>query len=204
MRISPATSDDIPAATGCMVSAFASDPVMEALFADSPLGRTAAAAQFFGLLLEARVALNMPVLVARADQSVVGIAKGDDTARPDWPVPLAQRMNAIETAHPPLPARFQAYDRVAEAAELSMPHYYLGVLAVSPAAQGKGIGKALIGAFLDLSDADPGSKGTALETGTPANLGLYAHFGFSTRSTGPVEQATLWCMFRPKPATVAS
>lgn len=81
-----------------------------------------------------------------------------------------------------------------------MSHYNLGLLAVSPAFQGKGIGKALIGAFLDLSDRDPGSQGTSLETAAPANLGLYARHGFKMRSSGAVEQATLWCLFRPKHA----
>ncbi len=200
MRIRAATSDDLPDATDCMVGAFSADPLLGALFDDSPLRRDPAAALFFGLLLEVRLALNMPALVAKVDDSLVGVAMGYDTAPPEWPAGFQQRWQEFEAINPALAARFATYDRIAAAAGLNMPHYYLGVLAVHPKFQGMGIGKALIGAFLDLSGRDSRSQGTSLETASPSNIELYGRFGFQTQSTGALDRVTLWCMFCPKPA----
>ena len=195
MRISAATLGDLPDATDCMVAAFSADPLLGAFFDDSPLGRDPAAAQFFGLLLEVRLALNMPALVAKVDDSLVGVAMGYDTAPPDWPAGFQRRLQEFEAINPALAARFAAYDRIAAAANLDMPHYYLGVLAVRPRFQGMGIGKALIQAFIDLSDRDSRSQGISLETASPSNLGLYGRLGFQTRSSGALDRVTLWCMF---------
>jgi ribosomal protein S18 acetylase RimI-like enzyme len=200
MQICAATPDDLPAAVDCLVAAFSDDPLSEVFFGDSPRGRDRATGQFFALVLQARLALNMPLLVARADSAVVGVVMGDDTAPPEWPADLQQRLRDVQRDHPALEAQFATYDRIVEAAGLTLPHYHLGMLGVSPGSQGLGIGKALILAFLDLSDGDPLSTGTSLETAAPANLGLYGHFGFQTRHSGPLDKAQLWCMFRGKPA----
>jgi ribosomal protein S18 acetylase RimI-like enzyme len=204
MQIRAATPDDLPDATDCMVAAFSADPLLGVFFDDSPLGRDPAAAQFFGLLLEVRLALNMPTLVARVDDSLVGVAMGYDTAPPDWPAGFQQRLQDFEAGHPALAPRFSAYDQIAATAKLDMPHYYLGVLAVRPDFQGRGMGKALLRAFVDLSDSDPLSGGTALETAAPANLDFYGGQGFEVRASGPLAQITLWSLFRPKTGVVPS
>ena len=204
MRIGAATPDDLADATDCLVTAFSDDPVAAVLFDDSPLGRTPANTRFFTLLLEVRLALNMPVLVAKVDDRLVGAAMGDDTAPPEWPAGFQQRLQEFEALNPAFAARFATYDRIVAEAHLDMPHYHLGVIGVRPGFQGKGIGKALIQAFLDLSDRDPRSRGTELETATPSNLGLYGRFGFQTRSSGALDRVTLWTMFCPKVADPVS
>ncbi len=56
------------------------------------------------------------------------------------------------------------------------PHWMLDQLAVEPAAQGRGIGGALIRHAIHRTDAD--RVPLFLETGVPGNLALYRRFGF--------------------------
>lgn len=203
MQVFPATVADLQAATECMVAAFPNDLNLGAFFDDSPMGRTAATAQFFAMLLEARIRLHMPALVAKDGDRLVGIVMGDDTTKPIWPDDLQQRWEAFEAASPLLAHRFAVYDQIVADARLDRPHYNLGVLAVRPECQGLGVGKALISAFLSLSDLDEHSEGTAIETASPANVALYDQFGFQARASGPLETVTLWCLYRPKPMSQA-
>jgi len=55
-------------------------------------------------------------------------------------------------------------------------HWHLGPIGVHPELQGRGIGKALLAAFLDMADA----RGTpaSLETDVDRNVALYERFGF--------------------------
>ena len=72
-------------------------------------------------------------------------------------------------------------DRFVAAAEAARPpgaHWYLGVLAVRPARQGRGLSRAVLTPILGAADR----TGTAmsLETGTESNLAVYERFGFRT------------------------
>ena len=197
MRIVAATLTDLPAATDCMVAAFPEDPLIGAFFDDSPLGRARASALFFSILFEARLRNAKPAFVAWQGEDIAGIAMGDDTGSQEWPDDVQQKWKALEEGHAALAAQFADYDRIVDSAQLEAPHYHLGVLAVAPRFQGMGIGKALLETFLRLSDEDEKSHGTVLETASFANVRLYERFGFSPRSSGPVDSATLWCMYRP-------
>jgi ribosomal protein S18 acetylase RimI-like enzyme len=56
------------------------------------------------------------------------------------------------------------------------PHWHIGPIGVLPAVQGQGVGKALLGSFLQMADED-GSM-AYLETDVDRNVSLYEHFGF--------------------------
>ena len=55
-------------------------------------------------------------------------------------------------------------------------HWHVGPIGVHPELQGRGIGKALLGAFLDMADAQ--STPAYLETDVDRNVALYERFGF--------------------------
>ena len=61
--------------------------------------------------------------------------------------------------------------------------WYLGLLAVAPEAQGRGVGRALVRAGADRADRD--GTGIFLETGTRANVAWYRRLGF--RETRPID-----------------
>ena len=77
------------------------------------------------------------------------------------------------------------------------PHYYLEFLGVHPAAQGSGLGRALIEPMLELADRE--GVGLCLENSKEKNLAFYGRYGFQ-----PLEELqlpgrnapTIWLMWR--------
>lgn len=63
---------------------------------------------------------------------------------------------------------------------LATPSWYLDLLGVDPAAQGKGLGKTLVASMLDRADRE--AKGTVLVTHKKANLDYYRRLGFEVVS----------------------
>ena len=79
---------------------------------------------------------------------------------------------------------------------MDRPHAYLQFLGVSPAAQGRGVGSALLRAASARLDA--ASMPAYLETGTTRNVALYERHGFKVLSThtARADAPTMWSMWR--------
>jgi len=152
-------------------------------------------AQFFSLLMRARMSLGMPVLVARDAVGIRGAAMGYSTATPSWPPALAQEWDRFEQSIPGFTDRIAVYDEIARNGTPAVPHYYLGVIGRDPSSQGRGIGTRLLESFCEMSASDPLSRGVFLETATPENLRFYARAGFVETGRGRLGSSTLWCMF---------
>jgi len=191
-----AESGDVDEAISVLGNAFAQDPLMTYLFHESPSGARACAMVFFSILLRARIALEMPAYVLQQGDEILGAAMGYDTSRPKWPATLAEEMRRLEAETPGFAQRLGAYEKLAEAHEPSEEHYYLGVIGVHPSLQGKGAGRALLGAFCAPSLKDPNSGGVYLETASPASLQFYYKNGFDLRGKGSLDSTTVWCLYR--------
>jgi ribosomal protein S18 acetylase RimI-like enzyme len=78
-----------------------------------------------------------------------------------------------------------------------MPHFYLDNIGVLPSARGQGIASRLIRPFLEMADAQNVIAYT--DTVTPANVGLYQHFGFECVEESPIPGTgvTVWALRRP-------
>jgi ribosomal protein S18 acetylase RimI-like enzyme len=79
---------------------------------------------------------------------------------------------------------------------MDRPHAYLQFLGVSPAAQGRGVGSALLRAAAARLDA--ANQPAYLETGTARNVALYERHGFQVLSqhTARADAPTMWSMWR--------
>lgn len=82
-----------------------------------------------------------------------------------------------------------------EAAHPKEPHYYLAILGVDPAHQGKGLSRRLLAPVLARADAE--RRLAYLETAKESNLALYRRFGFEvTGEISALDAPMLWQMAR--------
>ncbi len=194
MQITAAAQSDLKQAVACLAAAFAEDPITEFLLQTGPDYRERAT-QFFSLLMRARIALDMPVLLARGEACVHGAAMGYTTARPTWPRAVTEDWDTFEKVTPGLTERIALYDEIAEKSKPPTPHYYLGAIGIDPAMHGLGLGRQLLKSFCDLSAGDRLSAGVYLETANPSNVRFYERAGFAQTGRGSLGSSTLWCMF---------
>lgn len=194
MQITVAAPLDAEQAVGCLVAAFSDDPITKFLLQPGP-NYSERLTRFFSLLVRARIALSMPVLVARDTPEVHGAAMGNTATPPPWPSDFEQEWSDLEKAFPGFNDRAEIYDEIAKKYAPPVPHYYLGVIGTNPAMHGRGIGAQLLRSFCDLSACDPLSGGVYLETANPLNVRFYERAGFAVAGQGKLGTATLWCMF---------
>jgi ribosomal protein S18 acetylase RimI-like enzyme len=194
MQITTAAPSDLEQAVGCLATAFAEDPITGFLLQTGPSYRERVT-HFFSLLMRARIALNMPVLVARNAAAIHGSVMGYTTARPTWPRAVADDWNDFEKAIPGFTDRMAVYDEIAEKCKPSAPHYYLGVIGIDPTMHGLGIGTQMLRSFCALSASDQLSGGVYLETANPSNVLFYERAGFDVIGQGTLGRSNLWCMF---------
>lgn len=201
MDVRPTTSNDLEPTVQALVSAFASDPLIGFLFAESR-DRDTDLAEFFRVLLDVRVALAMPAFTAAEGGQALGGVMGYDTSRPTWTDAQVSRWNHLMATAAGLEPRLAEYEALAERFTPPVPHYYLGVIGVRVEGQGRGVGGALLTAFCALSQNDPGSGGVFLETSSEASLRFYLSHGFELCGEGTLGRTTpLWCVFQPRPTT---
>lgn len=194
MQITAAVPSDLQRAVDCLALAFAEDPITGFLLQAGP-GYQGRVTQFFSLLMRARIALKMPVLVIRDAAGIHGSAMGYTTARPTWPDAITEDWDHFEKAVPGFPERMAIYGEIAEKSTPPSPHYYLGVIGVDPGLHGLGHGARLLESFCRLSANDRLSSGVYLETANPSNVRFYERAGFRETGRGTLGGATLWCMF---------
>jgi hypothetical protein len=132
-----ARAADVDQAVRCLVAAFAQDPITRFLHGSAP-GYDDRLTQFFSLLMRARIALQMLVLVAGDDGGTHGAAMGYATTHPAWPGDLADAWDRFEQATPGLRDRMAVYDGIAAVHKPTRPHYYLGVIGADPRLHGRG------------------------------------------------------------------
>ena len=97
----------------------------------------------------------------------------------------------------PAPLRRSLRDEAAiRDARVAHPHLYLWVLGVEPAAQGRGVGRALIEDAIGRGEAQ--GVPTYLETSTEQNASMYHRFGF--QRVGEIDLPSgvrMWQLERP-------
>jgi len=188
-----ATQADVPALARMLARAFFDDPV--ACWAWPPDALREAAFERFQ-----RIRLRQLLV----DEEVW--TTSELTAAALWAPPRRWRQAPREElqlfgafAHPRLLARAPLVAYGWHRMELHHParphHWYLAVLGTDPAAQGQGLGSAVLGPVLEQCDSD--GVGAYLESSKERNIDFYARHGF--RVTGELRLLRgprMWSMWR--------
>jgi len=74
------------------------------------------------------------------------------------------------------------------------PHWYVFVVGVDPARQGRGIGRAMLGALMERIDAS--SAPAYLETDQEENVDFYGHAGFRVTEAREIFGTPIWTLWR--------
>jgi ribosomal protein S18 acetylase RimI-like enzyme len=141
------------------------------------------------------------VLVAGQQGRLVGVLNAAQ-----WPDCQMGAWERLKTAPAMLRAMGPALPRAAKMMSArarhdpGVPHWHIGPVGVHPEQQGRGVGKALLGSFLELVDQQ-GSP-AFLETDVDRNVRLYEQFGFTVTARQDILGINTRFMWRdPRPAT---
>lgn len=199
---------DLDAVVDLLTGVFLDDPLMSAIAAAAPEPRTALghlhrvelAAHYLAADPTARADSRVDLAVDAAGGAPLGVALWDAPSSADVVGPLGPG-NEL----PPgldLDLLGGAWELcLADAAQCEAhrpaePHWYLYMVAVAPAARGRGIGGRLLGHGLKRVDAE--GLPAHLESTTPGSRRLYERFGF--RQVAELAGSGLpvyWAMTRP-------
>jgi len=169
------------AALDTVVEAFRSDPQVRWWLPDDDR-YPAAAARFFGLLLDTRIAGGEVWVVDGLHAVAMWIPPGGNLIGPEL---VAARYAEMVAALPaPAPERIAAIDEMVDALLPREPHWYLGVLACRPHRRRQGLGSAVADPVL--AAADRAGLPVALETSSARNVDYYTRRGFAVVGCVPV------------------
>jgi ribosomal protein S18 acetylase RimI-like enzyme len=192
-----ATAQDIPALSKMLARAFLDDPVASWAWRAQELRLQA---------LERFQAVRMRQLLA--DEEIW--TTDDLTCAALWAPPDGWHTTLRETAQllpcfmrPRLLARVPlvalGWDKLERAHPPKPPHFYLAVLGTEPAAQGRGLGSAVLGGVLEQCDRD--GVAAYLESSKERNVDFYARHGFRVlEEIRLLRGPRMWKMWRdPRP-----
>ena len=200
--------DDLDAVVDLLTGVFLDDPLMSAIAATAPdpraalghLHRVELAAHYLAADPAARADSRVDLAVDATSGEPLGVALWDAPSSTDVVGPLGPG------SEPPpgldLDLLGGAWELcLADAAQCEAhrpaePHWYLYMVAVAPAARGRGIGGRLLGHGLRRVDAE--GLPAHLESTTPGSRRLYERFGF--RQVAELAGSGLpvyWAMTRP-------
>lgn len=188
-----ASDADIPALAAMLARAFFDDPVATWACRHGHLRRA---------MLER---FNGERLRQLMGEDEVWTAAGSASAAL-WAAPGRWRTSAREDfallrplLHPRLVARMPLVVRgllgIERAHPQEPPHWYLAVLGTEPAAQGQGLGSAVLAPVLEQCDRD--GVAAYLESSKERNVAFYARHGFRVTSELRLPRGpTMWAMWR--------
>ncbi|MEM9244601.1 MAG: GNAT family N-acetyltransferase [Cyanobacteria bacterium P01_F01_bin.153] len=183
MDIVPLKTSDFAIAIDCLAAAFAQDPLISHFLPDDAEAKRLALEKMSQGILNC----SQPDHIYTTAERPKGVAIWSPPE--DSEASLAKLWNLVTSGLLQTPL-YLRWDRLLELVWLLStvvqmherlmpePHWYLGMLGVSPQCQGQGIGGRLIQPTLEL--ADRSNTPCYLETTTPAAVRFYERHGFQT------------------------
>jgi len=193
--------------TALMYDAFKDDPLFRRVFnSDNAARNKHTARRFLSALFDMNIYLGGQPRGVFAGEKLLGCLLLEPVAAS----PVAHVFQSIKSllrfvpvlvSMPPGAGRFMnTYARLTKAAAPKAPHTYLTMIGVAPNAQGRGVGRQLIDAAIQITAQSPVATGIALDTENENNVALYQKWGFALRAKVVIDGMPAYCMFRLKPA----
>ncbi len=195
--LAPLATRDRAQAARLIGASFAADPLFVTVAGDDVAGREALA----GALLDHHRGVGGEATGWFAGGRLLGLSL---VAASERATPWRSALAAV--AFGPVAARcgvaavrwLNDYFLATRAAYPRGPHHQLVVLAVAPEAQGRGVGRSLVDAAMARVVADPASTALVLDTENPANVDLYARWGFAEVARVPLGDLRATVMARAR------
>lgn len=195
--IRTATIADIPTCAKVLADAFATDPLMTALWPSADRRQRALPLYFAASLRHFHVPRGGVQLAADPNQTIGAVAVWDPPGQ--WEQTLTQTLRAVPDLWPALRSRTFAAIAVRRTLEQHHPHHpdhwYLANIGSSPSHRGRGYAAQLLANRLATPDTPAFLVCTRKET-----LPYYERHGFAvaTEFTLPAgDKPTMWSMTRP-------
>lgn len=186
--------DDCEAIAQLYAQAFEADPVWSAIVPDPEWRRRVIATDFRSQL---RNDTDHFDIVRGEDGEVLGALNFELPRKDGQKAPsLRDTLMSILEHVTPAGRRGARHQEAVDAYRPSEDHWYFHDLVTSPAARGRGLGRALLDHRLAIVDADP--LPVFLESTTPASRRLYERYGFEVVATvSELEGTESFAMIRP-------
>jgi catechol 2,3-dioxygenase-like lactoylglutathione lyase family enzyme/ribosomal protein S18 acetylase RimI-like enzyme len=190
------TQLELPKAAGVLGRGMRDNPLHVMAFGEDPAKREASLTRFFLPVLRI-IPKKGVVLGAYRGDTLVGVCAFTEPGR--CQPTLAEKASIVPgiLAHEgrKTVGSILAWTGAWARHDLGEPHWHLGPVAVDRAAQGQGIGGALLAAFARRMDE---LRATSyLETDRRENVGFYERHGFAVVAEEPVLEVPNWYMTRP-------
>ena len=193
IELSPERLDD---AAHVLARAFVHYPLMRYILADRGARYDRALEALFRLSCARRLAHGGALLGAIHGSELVGVAGIGMAGHPAPPsLESADQWTTLIGAR--AASLFERHGRLVDKHRPRQPHFVLDVLGVLAGRRRQGYGHALLARVHALSAAHPTSQGIYPDTEHPANVSLYAHFGYRVVGCERLGPVSIWCMFRP-------
>jgi ribosomal protein S18 acetylase RimI-like enzyme len=180
-------------------------------FHEEPLDRAVIGGGARRRLRVARAGMRASLHAARGRADVraaraAGLA-GVLLALPPWtyplpPPPVGVQLRTLLRQGLRVAGRWREVFEALHARHPPEPLWYLSLLGVAPARQGRGVGSALVADWL--ADVDAAGEPAWLETSHPGNVGFYRRFGFRVADEIELWGVPVWLMSRPACAADAA
>lgn len=195
VSIGPLVEADRAAAVALLADAFWDGPLDRAVVGGSPARRRR--------ICRAGMRANLAAALGRADvraarrgASLEGVLVAvPPGAHPLSPPPLGVQLRTLLLQGPSVAGRWREVYEALQIRRPREPRWHLSLLGVAPGRQGRGLGSAMLAAWL--RDVDAAGESAWLETSRDETVRFYGRHGFQVREAFRILDVPVWLMARP-------
>jgi GNAT superfamily N-acetyltransferase len=186
------------AALDVLCAAFYDYPVPRYVIGEAASDYDGRLRELMNLFVEGRLTRSVPLIGLYDSNDLVGVA----VVSPPQEIPPPPELEVCQAQAerrlgPQAMARFEDYEKACEATDPGQVAHYLGMIAVRPDVQRRGIGRRLIKAVKAKARSDPSSTGVTLNTEVETNLSFYKKMGFIKGAETDLGALHTWSFYWP-------